>query len=93
MWHVKTKHRYHLGDCIPLSIIAYKRLKKYKPKLVEGWISLDYDYWIDHTWVQVKNHSIDLTWNQFNQSIKEYVIGKTWQPTTKQQKYPFAWEG
>lgn len=81
--------KYQYGDCIPVSEIAYKRLKQkgYNPVLVAGFVipfdeDLYFEYnWeaknskIPHTWVLCNNHLIDLTKNQFDiyGGIYEYI--------------------
>lgn len=86
-----TKHKYRFGDDIHISIIAYKRLKRHKPRLVEGIVTLDNQHYIPHNWIKVKHHEIDLTWNQYNGWIKHYKSCKIWKPSKKQQEFPFAY--
>ena len=84
--------QYKFGECVPVSELAYKRLKKkeYNPILIAGYVSVnDEDLFfeaynqrdknkIEHTWLICGKHRIDLTRNQFDVygGIYEYLRPK-----------------
>lgn len=75
--------QYNFGDCVPISELAYKRLKKkgYNSILIAGYVTVlegEYCDKFDHTWIICGKHRIDLTKNQFDiyGGIDEYLKPK-----------------